>query len=345
MSPLLSIVIPTFNRPAYLKEAALSALGQTYPNIEVVIGDNGTTDARRDWEPELANDPRLIYRRNERNLGMVGNFNALADAARGEYLVALGDDDRLLPDFASRLMAEMKPDVRLVFCNHYLIDSHGARLEAESREQTRHYGRYNLRTGVLESPQIAAWQQAIAISAAIMRTEDMQRLRFQEDLDTPDAEYFIRLSQEGGSFVFLPDYLAEYRVHAAGSSSSLAGLCSERLVEYLIPMEVAPGVEPYKRKLLGPLIMNAVSRCLQRGERDRARKFLRSSYYPRRAPTISDPSATNHAHGIRGQGKRLAEETEHAVKSGLQHLCASLPGPIGSPTYRVVRAAKDWAGL
>ena len=48
-------------------------------------------------------DPRLTYRRNERNLGMCGNFNALADAARGEFFVAIGDDDRLLPEFASRL--------------------------------------------------------------------------------------------------------------------------------------------------------------------------------------------------------------------------------------------------
>lgn len=343
MSPLLSIVIPTYNRPAYLKEAVISALGQTYPNIEVVIGDNGTADATQGWERELTDDPRLTYRRNPRNLGMPGNFNALADAARGEYLVALGDDDRLLPEFASRLMAEMKPGVRLVFCNHYLIDSRGIRLEAESREQTRRYGRDTLPAGVLGSAQVAAWRQAVAISATIMRTDDMRRLRFHEDLDAPDAEYFIRLAREGGSFAFLPDYLAEYRVHAAGSSSSLSGLCSERLVEYLLPMETPPAVEPYKCRLLGPLMMNAVSRCLQRGERERARRFLRSSYYPRHAPTDSEPHDPAVYNGLRARGKRWADETEHAIKCGLQHLCANLPTSVGSPTYRVFRAAKDWA--
>lgn len=332
MPPLVSIAIPTFDRPAYLEEAVVSALAQTYPNIEVIVGDNGSGEAMQGWAPEVASDPRLVYRRNPRNLGMCGNFNALADAARGEFFAAIGDDDRLLPDFVSRLMQEMKPEVSLAFCNHYLIDRQGNRLEAESREQARRYHRDHLQGGVLGSSQIAAWQQAIAMSAALMRTKDMRRLRFREDLNTPDAEFFIRLAQEGAQFAFVPDYLVEYRVHVAATTS--AGHRSEALVEYLLPMEVAPAVEPYKQKLLGPLMMNAVSRCLRRGERHLARKLLHSRYYPTRAPQDATTGSAT---------RRLAEATEHAVKYGLQHFCASLPTSIGTPTYRAVRAAKDWA--
>jgi glycosyltransferase involved in cell wall biosynthesis len=332
MPALVTIAIPTFNRPAYLEEAVASALAQTYPHIEVIVGDNGSGEATNGWAPEIANDPRLVYRRNPRNLGMSGNFNALADAARGEFFTAIGDDDRLLPDFVARLMEEMKPDVSLTFCNHFLMDRHGKRLDEESREQTRRYSRDHLCAGVLENPSIAAWQQAIAMSATLLRTEDMRRLRFREDLNAPDAEFFIRLAQEGAKFAFVRDYLVEYRVHIAATSS--AGLCSEALVEYLLPLEVNPAVEPYKKKLLGPLMMNAVSRCLRQGQRERARKLLRSRYYPARTPR--DPAVDSPA-------KRFAEATEHAVKYGLQHFCASLPTAIGSPTYRVVRAAKDWA--
>lgn len=332
MPPLVSIAIPTFDRPAYLEEAVVSALAQTYPSIEVLIGDNGTGEAMRGWAPDVASNPRLFYGRNPRNLGMCGNFNALADNARGEFFVAIGDDDRLLPEFASRLVDEMKPDVSLAFCNHYMIDSQGRRLEAKTREQTRRYKRDELQRGVLESAQVAAWQQSIAMSATLMRTADMRRLRFREDLNTPDAEFFIRLAQEGSKFTFVPEYLVEYRVHVAATTAS--GLCSERLVEYLLPVEVASAVEPYKKKLLGPLMMNAVSRCLRRGERERAKRLLHSPYYPSRAPVDSK------AHSA---AKRLVEATEHAVKFALQHFCASLPTAIGCPTYRVVRAAKDWA--
>jgi glycosyltransferase involved in cell wall biosynthesis len=342
MLPLVSIAIPTFDRPAYLKEAVVSALGQTYPNVEVLIGDNGSEDAMRDWDTEIVSDPRLCYRRNPRNLGMCGNFNALADAARGEFFTAIGDDDRLLPDFATRLAEAMKPGVDLAFCNHYLIDSRGERLESQTRIQTQRYKRDRLTAGVVENAQIAAWQQSIAMSATLMRTEHMRRLRFREDLNAPDSEFFIRLAHKGARFAFVPDYLAEYRVH--GAATSAAGLCSERLVEYLLPFEVPTVVEPYKRELLAPLIMNAVSRCLGRGERERARKLLQSPYYPRRLPADSTQTAlATPPKAIHSGAKRFAEATEHVVKFGLQHFCASLPTAIGSPTYRAVRAAKDWA--
>ena len=334
MPPLVSIVIPTFDRPAYLEEAVASALAQTYPQVEVIVGDNGPVDVTTGWSREVTSDPRFTYRRNPRNLGMCGNFNALADAARGEFLVAIGDDDRLLPEFVNRTVKEMTPEVSVVFCNHYLIDESGQRLDGESRAQTHRYKRDQLAGGVLENPQIAAWQQSIAMSAALIRTKEMQRLRFREDLNTPDAEFFIRLAQEDVKFAFVPDFLVEYRTHLGATSS--AGLCSERLVEYLLPIEVPPAVDSYKRQFLGPLMMNAVSRCLRRGETRRARSFLRSGYYPTRAPIESEP---------RSASKRISTATEHAVKLGLQHFCASLPSAIGTPTYRAVWAAKDWTGL
>lgn len=335
MPVLVSIIIPTFDRPAYLEEAVASALGQTYPHVEVLVGDNGPVDVTKGWAREIVSDPRFTYRRNPHNLGMCGNFNALADAARGEFFVGIGDDDRLLPDFVRRMLEEMKPHVTLAFCNHYLIDQTGKRLEAETREQTRRYKRDQLTGGILSNAQVAAWQQSIAMSAALIRTADMQRLRFREDMNTPDAEFFIRLAQEESvKFAFVPEYLVEYRTHLGATSS--AGLSTEGLVECLLPVRVPPAVEPYKRELLGPLMMNAVSRCLQRGENDRARRLLRSDYYPKHSPVDDNTRTTK---------KRLTNTTEHAVKAAMQYLCASLPPAIGAPTYRAVRAAKAWTGL
>ena len=56
---------------------------------------------------------------------MSANFNALARAARGEFLVAMGDDDRLLPEFVSRLVAVMRPELGVAFSNHYLLTPKG----------------------------------------------------------------------------------------------------------------------------------------------------------------------------------------------------------------------------
>src|SRR5689334_2931960 len=100
MTPLVSILIPTLDRPRYLREAIEAALAQTYRNLEVLVFDNGTLEETRAVvEDAAAHDPRLIFRRHPRNLGMSANFNALADAARGEFVVTIGDDDRLLPEF------------------------------------------------------------------------------------------------------------------------------------------------------------------------------------------------------------------------------------------------------
>ena len=78
--PLVSIAIPTYDRLQYLKEAVASALSQTYERVEVIIGDDGPTNSIRAWcETVAMRDARVRYRRNARNLGLAGNWNALAD--------------------------------------------------------------------------------------------------------------------------------------------------------------------------------------------------------------------------------------------------------------------------
>ncbi len=333
MTPLVSITIPTFDRPRYLQEAIAAGLAQTYENIEVLVFDNGHLEETLAIGEEAARrDSRVRFRRNERNLGMSGNFNALGDAARGEYLVAIGDDDRLLPEFVDRLVEAMRPDVRAVFSNHYLIDSEGRRLEEKSIAYSRKYGRDQIPAGELQNPEAAAWRQSIPMSASLLHRADMQRLRFREDLNTPDAEFFIRLAMEGARFVFLPEYLMEYRVHHG--AETVSGLWSEPLVDCLTPIEVKPEIEPYKRQFLTPMVVNAVSRCLQQGNMEMARKFLRSEYYPRSGRSdlsgadISTPGLNPSGHELR-----------HMLGSWLQSFCAHLPASVGAPIYRAVRRA------
>lgn len=339
MTGLVSIIIPTFDRPRYLQEAIDAALAQTYLEIEVLVFDNGSLEETLAvGEAAARRDARVRFRRNERNLGMSGNFNALAAAARGEFLVAIGDDDRLLPEFVARLVDVMRPDARVAFSNHYLIDSEGRRLEQDSIAYSRQYGRDALPAGLLENPEAAAWSQSIPMSASLLRTADMQRLGFREDLNTPDAEFFIRLATEGARFVFLPNYLMEYRVHLG--AETVGGLWSEQLVECLTPLEVRSEIEPYKRHFLTPMVVNAVSRCLQQGNMEMARKFLRNEYYPRCRRTVTT-AKENRAPLTAGSSTAAtsggSNELKHALGSLLQGFCAHLPASIGAPLYRAAR--------
>ena len=339
MDPLVTIAIPTYDRLHYLKEAVASALGQTYRNIEVLISDDGPEESIRRWsEAAVANEPQIRYRRNARTLGLAGNWNALADAARGEFIVIIGDDDRLLPAFVSNLITALQSNCQVAFANHYLIDEQGHRLEAETARHTRFYRRDRLPAGKLSAPSAVVWQNSVPMSAALMRTSDVRRLRFKEDLNTPEIEFFIRLAQEGGSFVFSPEYLSEYRVH--GKSETSAGLWSEKLAKYLLPISVPHEVEPYKREFMSPLLTNAVGRCLQQGDYRSAHAFIRSEYYPRLRWTGSIMSNGSTAQAGDSEGGRSKQVSTRFFIVGAQKVCAALPAWLGCPAYRLLYRMK-----
>ena len=104
---MVTIGIPTYNRPALLRRAALSALAQRDVSIEVVISDDGSTDPEvGEVLNDLATaDPRVRALRQDRNLGHAGNYQAVLEAAEGEYFMWLADDDWLDPGYVARCLA------------------------------------------------------------------------------------------------------------------------------------------------------------------------------------------------------------------------------------------------
>jgi len=96
--PLVSICIPTYNRAGMVGDAIRSALAQTYPAVEVIVVDNASTDNTTEVLASL-NDPRLRFERNEKNLGLFGNFNRCIALARGSLVHILHSDDTIPPGF------------------------------------------------------------------------------------------------------------------------------------------------------------------------------------------------------------------------------------------------------
>lgn len=115
--PLVSIGLPTYNRAASLRRSLASALGQTYPNLELIISDNASTDDTEAVCLEAARrDGRVKYLRQPSNQGAVKNFRAVLAEARGEYFMWLGDDDWLDSSYVAecaRALSE-NPDCSLV---------------------------------------------------------------------------------------------------------------------------------------------------------------------------------------------------------------------------------------
>ncbi len=125
-APKVSVVIPTFNRSAFLKHAITSVLGQTYSDFEIIISDNASTD---DTAAIIATFPdrRIKYFRNDRNVGMGPNWNIGVQRAKGLYVVLLEDDNWWHPEYLARAAGTLDQhlDVAFVHTAVYLTDAHG----------------------------------------------------------------------------------------------------------------------------------------------------------------------------------------------------------------------------
>src|ERR1041384_7078965 len=94
--PLVSVVIPTFNRARYLREAIDSVLNQTYPYWELIIVDDGSTDETQSTLETLADARVHVLRRpHEGNVARARNVGL--EQAQGRYVAFLDSDDRWMP--------------------------------------------------------------------------------------------------------------------------------------------------------------------------------------------------------------------------------------------------------
>src|SRR3712207_1908731 len=92
--PLVSVVIPCYNQAHFLGEAIESVLAQSYPNVEIIVVDDGSTDATS----EVARSYPKVRLVRQENQGLSGARNAGLARSEGEYVVFLDADDRLLPE-------------------------------------------------------------------------------------------------------------------------------------------------------------------------------------------------------------------------------------------------------
>ena len=118
---LVSVIIPTFNRCGVLKRAVLSAVNQTYKNIEIIIVNDASTDATTEVVG-LINDSRLKYVIHEKNQGLATAWNTGIKNSSGEYITFLDDDDEWAPEKISHQLEVFKNKnygIGLVFTNGY----------------------------------------------------------------------------------------------------------------------------------------------------------------------------------------------------------------------------------
>ncbi|EPP7436952.1 glycosyltransferase family 2 protein, partial [Campylobacter coli] len=118
--PLVTVIMPAFNRENYISFAIESILNQDYLNFEFIIIDDCSTDATYNIIQEYAKrDQRIIVLRNKKNKGIVYSLNRCLERSRGKYIARMDDDDISLPERIEKQVNVMEKDISIVVAGTY----------------------------------------------------------------------------------------------------------------------------------------------------------------------------------------------------------------------------------
>lgn len=241
MNPLVTVAIPTYNRVELLRQSLASALAQTYPNLEILVSDNGSTDETEPYMHQIS-DPRVRYIRQPKNLGMVGNWNACLEQTEGEYFLLLSDDDLLEPTGIAELMAIYKQveanSPSIAFCYGRVepfghpFGSFPLPKQPQAIEQTQ-----DLMAGFL-----LQGRPTFACSMLFRRPLTQPEFRYDDSYKLLfDADFWMRQAQLFQVVRFVSHSVAKYRFHPQSESSLSSRLIWAEEMDRLIESRLKEG--------------------------------------------------------------------------------------------------------
>ncbi len=147
-NPLVTIAIPTYKRPELLKEALDSALNQNgFNDYEIIVVDNDADSINYESETEKLiksySNPKILYYKNEKNLGIYGNWNRCLQLARGKWYTMLHDDDLLLNDFLKEtiFILDSNPKISCLKARHLILDEREGAEKNSLKETVKNFRR------------------------------------------------------------------------------------------------------------------------------------------------------------------------------------------------------------
>lgn len=207
-APLVSVVIPTYNAVTFLAATLDSVLAQTYPNLDIIVVDDGSTDATPRLLDSYGDRIRVL---RQANAGQAAARNYGAHEAKGEMLAFLDSDDLWDPDKIARQVALLArfTEALAVYCDHRAIDDQGTPIAS---------------TGALAHPRPSGDILRALLLGPCIVTPGLVLLRrhafdasggFDEATlmrGHEDYALWLRLATQG-SFIYSPDTLVSYRRH------------------------------------------------------------------------------------------------------------------------------------
>jgi alpha-1,3-rhamnosyltransferase len=220
--PLVSVAIPAYNHASFIEACLASVYEQTYPEIELVVVDDGSTDGTYEVAEHFLALHGRRFRRIEllrqANRGVCAASNAAIEASRGEWVHLLGSDDLIHPRKVARIQQAINewgcPDLALVHADIDMIDASGNPLEGNRLHKSR------------PAPGIDrdAWRwlfwnrQYVFNPTVALRREAVVAIGgFDSRLPLEDLDCWLRLALHY-PIARVPEVLASYRKHTGNAS-------------------------------------------------------------------------------------------------------------------------------
>ena len=218
--PRVTFALLSYNQEQYIREAVGAALGQDYPNLEVVISDDCSSDGTFGIINEIVSSysgpHKIISWRNSENLGIVGNVNRVFSDSTGDLVVMAAGDDVSSPGRVSALVDAWLSDgcrADCVYSNCLVINSHG---DLVGRRDMAFEAEKSLadaaKEGVIVLGAVAAWSRRLWLSWGGVGESELAE----------DSFLTVR-AKLGGGLLFVPQDLVSYR---SGVSSWVVGMRS-----------------------------------------------------------------------------------------------------------------------
>lgn len=208
-APKVSVVVPVYNPPAAFLDAMIASVReQTYTNWELCLADASTKpEVRPLLEKAAASDSRIKVSFLTENRGIVGNSNAAAALATGDYLALLDHDDTLAPFALHEVVAAINdtPDADFLYSDEDKIDTHGDRVEPNFKPDW--------------SPETLRSRNYVCHLTTLKRTLFDAIGGFRPGFDgSQDYDLVLRASEKAARIVHIPQVLYHWRMHAQSTA-------------------------------------------------------------------------------------------------------------------------------
>ncbi|GHW27470.1 putative Glycosyltransferase involved in cell wall biogenesis [Vibrio cholerae] len=216
--PLISVLVPSYNHDRYLRKCLDSIRDQDYPNFEIVLCDDGSTDktlsTARLWKKENPSVAFRIY--SHENAGVCKTLNRLVQLAKGDYISICASDDFLHRKSLSERYSMIRLSGKMaVVSDSFTVDSSGRVLNDSSLSKLYRASLERLKTNII-GECIYNWAitgPGLLVNKKIYSLVGM----YNESLISEDRDFYLRILAID-ELVFLDIPLAYYRVHQTNSS-------------------------------------------------------------------------------------------------------------------------------